>query len=698
MKKLILLFAVAFNLNSNEFLTGSLVDYSGLIKMPNARFNNEGKVSFNYSRYDPYGKYVFQFSPYDWFEGALFYTDINSLGYPDFERGPGGMQSQKDKGFSLKARLFKEGECYGLDYAFCEYLPNVAVGLVDFAGTSLTASEYVVASKSFGRFDLTAGLGWGALGSTDNIGGNPLSILTDKFDQRGSGYSLGLMGGVPGVSTWFRGTASVFGGVEYVIPKAKFYPLNSKIKLEYDSIDHELADFCRECEGDRFESLDSPISLGYEVIVNKNLNFGLYYENMSQLAFRWQAGFNFAKKKDPVLLNTQGDYSDFEYKVYLSLLEDLNSNGILVQKAHYDEKEKTLYINYAQSLYNNEDDARLVVEDYVRGKYSFIKNVVTVPQFGPYVLLAQNTDVTFDWDKKFEDGYIANNKIQDFKPIIKYPVFTYGFRPGFKTHVGSVNKFAFRELSLNVNFVALFNRHLEFNTLYTYPLTDDYKKLNYFPETTRLEPVRVLIQQYLKQGKEGFEFAQLDYVRGFKNGHYVFASAGHFELMFGGLRLEYLYKPYNSKFAIGFDTARVRQRAFDKSLSGFREYETTTSNINFYAREPFFKLNLKLSYGKYLAKDVGYTVDLSRSFDNGSRMGAFFTRTDVSFEDFGEGSFDKGIYVMIPVDFFTLFRSKNYRAAGVVGTGYRPLTRDGGAKIAMNRELYFMVEQSSIFD
>ena len=113
---------------------------------------------------------------------------------------------------------------------------------------------------------------------------------------------------------------------------------------------------------------------------------------------------------------------------------------------------------------------------------------------------------------------------------------------------------------------------------------------------------------------------------------------------------------------------------------------------------PFFKLNLKLSYGKYLAKDVGYTVDLSRSFDNGSRMGAFFTRTDVSFEDFGEGSFDKGIYVMIPVDFFTLFRSKNYRAAGVVGTGYRPLTRDGGAKIAMNRELYFMVEQSSIFD
>ena len=434
------------------------------------------------------------------------------------------------------------------------------------------------------------------------------------------------------------------------------------------------------------------------MIVNKNLNFGLYYENMSQLAFRWQAGFNFAKKKDPVLLNTQGDYSDFEYKVYLSLLEDLNSNGILVQKAHYDETERTLYINYAQSLYNNEDDARLVVEDYVRGKYNFIKNVVTVPQFGPYVLLAQKTDVSFDWDKKFEDGYIANDKIQDFKPIIKYPVFTYGLRPGFKTHVGSVNKFAFRELSLNVNFVALFNRHLEFNTLYTYPLTDDYKKLNYFPETTRLEPVRVLIQQYLKQGKEGFEFAQLDYVQGFQNGHFVFATLGHFETMFGGARLEYLYKPYNSRLALGFDTARVKQRAFNKSFDGFRDYETTTSHVNFYAKEPFFGLNLKLSYGKYLAGDIGYTVDLSRYFSNGARMGAFFTRTDLSFEEFGEGSFDKGIYVHIPIDFFALFRSKNWRLAGIAGTTYKPLTRDGGAKLAMNRELYFMVEESSMYD
>ena len=38
-------------------------------------------------------------------------------------------------------------------------------------------------------------------------------------------------------------------------------------------------------------------------------------------------------------------------------------------------------------------------------KYSFVKNVVTIPQFGPYVLLAQNTDITMTM-KQVEDGYV----------------------------------------------------------------------------------------------------------------------------------------------------------------------------------------------------------------------------------------------------------------------------------------------------
>ena len=56
---------------------------------------------------------------------------------------------------------------------------------------------------------------------------------------------------------------------------------------------------------------------------------------------------------------------------------------------------------------------------------------------------------------------------------------------------------------------------------------------------------------------------------------------------------------------------------------------------------------MKVSAGEYLAGDVGYTIEFSRSFVSGVQFGAFATFTDVTFEQFGEGSFDKGIFFNI---------------------------------------------------
>ena len=80
--------------------------------------------------------------------------------------------------------------------------------------------------------------------------------------------------------------------------------------------------------------------------------------------------------------------------------------------------------------------------------------------------------------------------------------------------------------------------------------------------------------------------------------------------------------------------------------------------------------------GRYLAKDIGATVDISRTFDNGVSVGAWVTRTNVSAEQFGEGSFDKGMYLRIPFDVMTTTRSGD--TANLV---YNPLTRDGGARL-----------------
>jgi hypothetical protein len=52
--------------------------------------------------------------------------------------------------------------------------------------------------------------------------------------------------------------------------------------------------------------------------------------------------------------------------------------------------------------------------------------------------------------------------------------------------------------------------------------------------------------------------------------------------------------------------------------------------------------------GRYLAGDKGATVEVRRALPSGWEVGAFATFTNVSAEDFGEGSFDKGLYFTIP--------------------------------------------------
>jgi len=64
-------------------------------------------------------------------------------------------------------------------------------------------------------------------------------------------------------------------------------------------------------------------------------------------------------------------------------------------------------------------------------------------------------------------------------------------------------------------------------------------------------------------------------------------------------------------------------------------------------------------------------------------MGAYATKTNVSAQDFGEGSFDKGIYFSIPFDIM-LPRSNRSRATFV----WNPLIRDGGAMMGRKYALY----------
>ena len=144
---------------------------TGLLEIPNARFMKEASLRFNFSSSYPNEFTTITASPFKLLEASYRYTEIKNKLY-----GPSsysGNQSLKDKGFDLKMRLIGEGY----------YRPAVALGLRDIAGTGIFSSEYLVATKSLGNFDVTAGLGWGKLGSDDSVR-NPLLSLSESFQIR----------------------------------------------------------------------------------------------------------------------------------------------------------------------------------------------------------------------------------------------------------------------------------------------------------------------------------------------------------------------------------------------------------------------------------------------------------------------------------------------------------------------------------
>ena len=196
----------------------------GLMQMPTGRMAPEGEFNFSVTGSDEYLFYNVTLQLMPWLETTIRYTSVRDLLYskdPSFS----GDTNYTDKGIDFKIRLLKESQ----------YIPELSLGVRDFAGTGLFDGEYIAATKRYsnselGTFDFTFGIGWGSLGTRDNIS-NPTCKLSDRFCERPSDYLD--TGGTTNFDRAFKGPTALFGGVEYQTLHA---PL--RFKLEYDSNDY----------------------------------------------------------------------------------------------------------------------------------------------------------------------------------------------------------------------------------------------------------------------------------------------------------------------------------------------------------------------------------------------------------------------------------------------------------------------------
>jgi len=703
MKKLFHLFYLLIFTNFNSSLNAELNDYIfpnrspsfsnygtvGLISNPSARFQKEGTVAFSWSRMQPYLRGSIVAYPFNWFEASYQYTDINNQLYSDvFEFS--GNQTFKDKGFDAKFRLAQEGY----------YLPQIALGFRDMAGTGLFSSEYLVASKFINNFDISLGVGWGTLTSYSNR--NPLIDLSNRFNSREK--IEGTRGGEFSVDSFFSGEMGFFGGLEYFIPNLR----GARFKIEFDGVDYSK-------EGFPPVKQDSKINASFVMPISKNFNLrlGIVRGNTINIGFTYKG--NYAKKNpivpkyDPPNVIENADIirrlnKDNDTYLYRTALKYLGDERLYLQSADINKEKNILHITYSQSKHSS----------YVRatGRVANVLNKISPDYIETFQITNLNADMglntifvdrnnynsfkpypikyQIDEDKVKEIKY----SIDDFKfqPRTDLPKHIYKFAPTLRSQLGGPDGFYFGDLRISYISEILFKRNLSINTRISTTLFDNFDNLKLASDSV-LPHVRTEIVQYLKQSKNfSIDRMQLNYFNEPLTNFYTKLSAGILESMFNGIGGEILYRPFNSNIAIGAEAWRVKQRDFEQRFT-MQDYMTTTGFVNFFYYHPRTQILARIKGGRFLAEDSGFYFDFSRKFKGGIRMGAFFALTDISREEFGEGSFDKGFYFHIPTEVFFTNYSK-----GFTGFGLRPLTRDGAAIINHSYSLWGVTDQGSFYN
>mgnify|MGYP003973477809 CR=1 FL=1 len=673
----------------------------GLIENPTARFSDDGQLSFGISTTKPFNRIYAKIQFFPWLESSVRYTENTSVPY-----NPGSKQTWKDKGIDLKIRLFKERN----------YLPQMALGLLDFGGTGGYAGEYLVASKRVKNIDYTLGIGWGRFDGNMTIN-NPFKHLNESYAIRGGNKSTGL-GGTLGLNRLFTGEkAGIFGGIEYYthIP-------NLSMKLEYDADDYdrELGKKLLYHEESEVFKVDSKINLGINYRINifdrDKLDLQLAFErgNTLYLNASLHSNLNYQgrqKYRAPKEILNKPYLQPFnelneEWKNYLSelIIWQMGNEGLVTHNLVFQDNEMQAEISQsrfrkpikaidlASRILGNNSPTNIEKITVINIDQGIETLRATIPRS---VLVEQVSKGPLEEQYLIFDPKQAptTNKAIIIPNDYLYPNFYWSIRPNMTGTLQHQIKFYFWQLEALLHATYSIRQGLYLSTDIGIKIDNNFEDYTYHIPDGKLYHVRQDRRLYLTEGESGIRRLALDYVFDINSNIKSIFSAGLIEWMYGGIGGEVLYMPDNKQWALGVDAYWVKQRDFDQKFS-FKDYETTTSFVNFYYNLPFYNMRFKAGVGKFLGKDNGVNIDISRRFETGAKVGAMLSLTDCDASCVGEGSFNKWIYFTLPMD---LFHSSN-ATRNKAHYAWSPLTKDAGQRIEPGRLFNIMSNASDEID
>lgn len=675
---------LALQVQAAEFdrLEASQTDFggAGLLQMPSARMADTGEFSANYRDNDQYRRWSISIQPYDWLETTVRYTDVRTQRYSD-SASFSGNQTYKDKGIDFKARLWQESM----------WLPQVSAGVRDIAGTGLFDGEFVVANKRWGDFDFALGVGWGNVGQRSNIS-NPFCKVSDSWCLRDGSFSG--RGGNFQLNKLFHGPAAIFGGIEYQTP---WQPL--RLKLEYDGNDysHEFAGTIK---------VKSPVNVGAVYRVTDMLDTQVSYERGNTLMWGVTLRTNFnsmrnlqldhpREKVQPAATSTQK--TDWQ-----QVASRLESNAGWTNPTIYSD-DSQVHMLAEQKKYRNSDEANARAAAIVANATTAnVKTLIITRTREQMPISEQKIDLQAVRDNTDRPlGQEAPQQASQTTPTLPRgvvqrqgdrPRFNWSWAPHLAQSFGGPENFYMYQVSLTGSADLALTNHFWGSASTSLNVANNYNQFNYKTppsDTNALPRVRTWIREYVTSSDLLLTNLQLTEMDKLSDSVYWQAYGGYLEMMYAGVGSEVLYRPFGKSWAIGMDANYVRQRDWNNTMK-LADYTVGTGHVTGYWNLPYIDNTLlKLSVGRYLAKDIGATVDLSRKFDSGVVAGAFATFTNVSADEYGEGSFTKGFYITIPFD---LLLVKPTTSTGSVS--WIPLTRDGGQMLSRKYGLYTLSENN----
>ncbi len=652
---------IAYTQNTNiKTYSPAQNGYLGLNTIPNARMDKTSILRAGISTLDPYLNSYISAQIADPLSITFRQTaEISSLTADAKKLYPG---------VDIKLRLSNENT----------YRPAIALGIQSAIGHKKMAGEYLTLSKRYNNLDFTAGLGWGRFGTSGHLR-NPLSSLFPHF-KKNRDYNSEIPNKP---SNWFTGEdIGIFGGIEYFLPYNGF-----SVKLDYNS-DRYIA------EKSTFDYKNaSAWGLGLDYSYNNWFTAGIGIQGTDKVMGRLSIQGNPAnwpfrashysnnprpiyKKRPPrtniarmlsealqdrinisdvwineenthlfatlyipdgvpapkhigramrhIINNTQSSVEEITLTLQTKSLRGTRISLMRtdIEKALRNKSASSNEIWQNAEINNSDNQTHIPT----KSEYTKYTENITPPKLSPFLppkklsiktvpLSKDNPPSLKQWSTstlsdKTEIHLIFDNQIglseEDSGFLRRSSIIVEGTTSPF---LGFFNGISLR-LNLNDNL-------------------ENIAKLRPISNIPVHSDINTFTDKFISLDR-----AHISYMHSITPELHTALSTGYLDEFYAGFGGEILYRPIYSRFALGGEIWQAYRRDPDTTLNlALNGTQVTTGHFHLWYDIPHYDITAKLSVGRYLLGDTGFSIGLEKNFNNGVTLNAYTTLTNASDAD-----------------------------------------------------------------